>query len=114
VTKIINRKSLYIYLLLGFFLILGFLLRSVYLEKNPPGLNWDEASVGYNAYTLSQTGRDEFGKPWPIYMEAFGEYKIGLYSMFWRRSSDCSDYPSSLSDSLMSSSAAFSFWLPTI
>ena len=81
-TKKINRKSLYIYLLLGFFLILGFLLRSVYLEENPPGLNWDEASVGYNAYSLSQTGRDEFGKPWPIYMEAFGEYKIGLYSMF--------------------------------
>lgn len=80
--KKINRKSLYIYLLLGFFLILGFLLRSVYLENNPPGLNWDEASVGYNAYSLSLTGKDEFGKPWPIYMEAFGEYKIGLYSMF--------------------------------
>jgi len=78
----LNRKSLYPLLLLTFFLILGFFLRSINLTNNPPGLNWDETSVGYNAYSLSLTGKDEFGKPWPIYMEAFGEYKIGLYSMF--------------------------------
>ena len=70
------------YGLLVAFLLLGFLLRFVYLTEIPPGFNWDEASVGYNAYCLSKTGKDEFGKPWPIIMEAFGEHKIGLYSIF--------------------------------
>lgn len=63
------------------FLVLGFLLRFVWLDKIPPGFEWDEASVGYNAYALSQTGKDEFGKPWPLILEAFGEHKIGLYSI---------------------------------
>jgi 4-amino-4-deoxy-L-arabinose transferase-like glycosyltransferase len=63
------------------FLVLGFLLRFIWLDQIPPGFNWDEASVGYNAYSLAQTGKDEYGKPWPIIIEAFGEHKIGLYSI---------------------------------
>lgn len=69
------------HLLLFAFLVLGFLLRIIWLDQIPPGFNWDEASVGFNAYSLAQTGKDEFGKPWPIIMEAFGEHKIGLYSI---------------------------------
>lgn len=68
------------YLLLVIFLILGFILRFYKLTAIPPGFSWDEASVGYNAYSLFKTGKDEFGQSWPIFMEAFGEYKTGLYS----------------------------------
>lgn len=42
---------------------------------NPPGFFVDESSIAYNALTISQTGRDEFGNSWPIFFKAFGDYK---------------------------------------
>ena len=67
--------------ILLFALVLGFLLRFLLLANIPPGFNWDEASVAYNAYSLAQTGRDEFGRTWPIIIESFGDYKTSLYSI---------------------------------
>ncbi len=49
------------------------------LAQNPPSLNWDEASLGYNAYSILQTGHDEWGKVFPISFQAFGEYKLPGY-----------------------------------
>jgi len=66
------------YILLGIFLLIGFFLRSYRLAEVPQGFNWDEAANGYNAYSLLKTGKDEFGKPWPLFLESFGEYKSGL------------------------------------
>lgn len=45
----------------------------------PPGLNRDEASVGYTAYSLLKTGADEYGKPWPLSFQSFGDWKLPLY-----------------------------------
>ena len=45
------------------------------VHRNPPGYYIDESSISYNAYTVSQNGRDEFGEPWPLYFRAFGDYK---------------------------------------
>ena len=39
-------------------LILASLLRLVALDKYPAGLNSDEAAIGYNAYSLLETGKD--------------------------------------------------------
>jgi len=44
-----------------------------------PALNADEAAIGYNAYTLIQTGHDEHGNSWPIHFQSFNDYKPGLY-----------------------------------
>lgn len=44
-----------------------------------PALNADEAAIGYNAYSLLETGRDEHGNPWPIHFQSFNDYKPGLY-----------------------------------
>src|SRR3990170_5159431 len=44
-----------------------------------PALNADEAAIGYNAYSLIQTGEDEHGNPWPIHFQSFNDYKPGLY-----------------------------------
>src|SRR3990170_2242804 len=44
-----------------------------------PALNADEAALGYNAYSLIQTGRDEHGNPWPIHFQSFNDWKPGLY-----------------------------------
>jgi 4-amino-4-deoxy-L-arabinose transferase-like glycosyltransferase len=49
------------------------------VPNNPAGFFIDESSVAYNAYTISQTGRDEHGTRWPLYFAAFGEYKSPVY-----------------------------------
>lgn len=56
--------------------LLAFFLRFYRLGENPPSLYWDEASLGYNAYAISQTLRDEHGEFLPLArFIAFGDYK---------------------------------------
>lgn len=56
-------------------------LRFYNLGSNPPSLTWDEAAWGYNAYTISISGKDEFGRFLPIdYLESFGDFKPPLYA----------------------------------
>lgn len=52
------------------------LLRIYDLNITPPSLYWDEVSIGYNAYSIAQTGRDEWGQSYPFLFTAFGEYKL--------------------------------------
>ncbi len=54
-------------------------LRFYKLTQIPPGLYWDEISVGYNAYSIAQTGKDEYGKRFPLSFRAFGDYKYPGY-----------------------------------
>lgn len=61
-------------------LLLGFGLRIYKLDIRPVGFTWDEAALGYNAYSLLKTGRDEYGKVLPIVLKSFGDYKPGLYA----------------------------------
>ncbi len=58
----------------------GFLLRVYKLEVRPAGFTWDEAALGYNAYSLLKTGKDEFGQILPIVLKSFGDFKPGLYA----------------------------------
>lgn len=67
-----------VYLLLIAILIVGGLLRFTGLDKSPPSLNWDEAAIGYNGYSLSRTLRDEYGKFLPIFSRSFDDYKPAL------------------------------------
>jgi 4-amino-4-deoxy-L-arabinose transferase-like glycosyltransferase len=46
---------------------------------NTPALNSDEAALGYNAYSLLHTGKDEHGVAWPLHFKSFGDYKPGGY-----------------------------------
>lgn len=59
-------------------LMLAFSLRFWKLDSYP-ALNADEAAIGYNAYSLVQTGMDEHGNAWPIHFQSFNDYKPGLY-----------------------------------
>ncbi|HEX6977561.1 MAG TPA: glycosyltransferase family 39 protein [Patescibacteria group bacterium] len=61
-------------------LLLAFCLRVAWISKSPPSLNWDEASFGYNAYSILKTGKDEFGVKLPIFLRSFDDYKPALYS----------------------------------
>ena len=46
------------------------------LGQIPKILNPDEASIAYNALLLKETGKDEWGKHWPLVLDAFGDQKL--------------------------------------
>ena len=57
-----------------------FLLTRLYkINEIPPSVYWDEASIGYNAYSIAQTGKDEWGESFPLHFRAFGEFKLPVY-----------------------------------
>lgn len=57
-----------------------FLFTRLYkISEIPPSVYWDEASIGYNAYSIAQTGKDEWGKFLPVHLRAFGEFKLPVY-----------------------------------
>ena len=62
--------------LLILIIFLAFFLRFYKIDEIPPALYWDEASLGYNAYSILKTARDEHGQFLPITnFAAFGDYK---------------------------------------
>jgi hypothetical protein len=54
--KGLNKETI----LLSIILIFSFFLR-IYRYNYPP-LLWDEAALGYNAYSILHTARDEYGQ----------------------------------------------------
>lgn len=74
INKILNGKTA-----IWFVLILASLLRIWNLNNIPPHLTPDEAALGYNAYSIIKTGKDEHGKWFPVIFKSFGDYKPGLY-----------------------------------
>jgi 4-amino-4-deoxy-L-arabinose transferase-like glycosyltransferase len=59
--------------------LLALFLRVWKLNENPPGLYWDEVAIGYNAYSLVETGKDEYGKSFPLLFESFEDFKLPGY-----------------------------------
>lgn len=67
------KKTYIVLVLIG---ILAFFLRFYNATQIPPSLSWDEVSIGYNAYSILKTGRDEFGRFMPLdAFVAYGDYK---------------------------------------
>ncbi len=60
--------------------IVGLVARIIGLTTHPTGFTPDEASFGYDAYSLLKTGKDQWGKSWPLVFESFGDYKSPLYT----------------------------------
>lgn len=54
-------------------------LRLWQLGAVPPSPDWDEAALGYNAYSILKTGRDEYGNWFPLTIRSFDDYKPPLY-----------------------------------
>ena len=57
---------------------LGALVAALYLYRigsDPPGLYADEASIGYNAWTIAHYGTDQYGNHLPLFFVDFGDYK---------------------------------------
>ena len=72
-----NTKSILLILCCLFLLSLS--LRLFRLGTAPESTTWDETALGYNAFSIFKTGKDEFGKFMPIVFKSFGDYKPGLY-----------------------------------
>jgi 4-amino-4-deoxy-L-arabinose transferase-like glycosyltransferase len=66
-------------LLLIVIFILGTGLRFFKLGEVPVALNRDEASLGYTAYSILQTGAEEHDQKFPLAIESFGDWKLPGY-----------------------------------
>ena len=45
----------------------------------PPGLSNDETNIGYEAWSIATTGRDQWGRVLPITFEGFGNWSLPIY-----------------------------------
>ncbi len=68
-------------LIILFILLLGFFLRFYNLGQVPVTLHRDEAFLGYNAYSILETGKDMSGKYFPLHLGSF-IYSPAGYSYF--------------------------------
>ena len=59
--------------------MLAIVLRFWQLDQYPVGLHWDEVSLGYNAYSLLKTARDENGQFLPLHIDMFGDNRPAGY-----------------------------------
>ncbi len=74
---IIKRKILILFSLI---LFIGSILRLYQLGSVPLSLTWDEVALGYNAYSIFETGKDEFGATLPVVMRSYDDYKPAFYT----------------------------------
>jgi|GEM_PF-1347534 hypothetical protein len=66
-------------IILGLIVLLGLLIRVVGIADVETGFYVDEASIGYNALSILETGTDEYGQRLPMAFRSFGDYKSPLF-----------------------------------
>jgi len=71
-------KPWHVAVLLTAIVSVGCIVRIYRLGQAPAGFFCDEAATGYNAYQLLKSGKDEFGRPWPIFFESFGIWRAPI------------------------------------
>ena len=76
--RISTPTSLHV-LVVALIFLLGFFIRFYHLSSVPNGLYNDETAIGYNAFSILQTGKDEYGTPMPVYFRSFDDYKLPVY-----------------------------------
>ena len=73
--KIMTKSTIILFAIV----LLAFFLRTFRITTNPPSLSWDEVSIGYNAYSILKTGKDEHGRFFPLdTFVGYGDYKPPL------------------------------------
>jgi len=61
-------------------ILISFFFRVRWLEISPNTVGFDEAALGYNTYSLLETGKDEHGRKYPFSLASFNDYKPALYA----------------------------------
>lgn len=59
--------------------ILALFFRLYRISSVPPSPSLDEVSLGWNAYSIFQTGKDEYGTFLPILLRAYDDYRPAFY-----------------------------------
>ena len=72
--RTLNFKLIFLLALI----VISFSLRIYKLGLVPNGLATDEADIGYNAYSISKTGKDVYGRNFPIFFQSLDDYKPGI------------------------------------
>lgn len=77
-TQPLRRNRVFIVLVLLSLFAAG--IRFIKLGEIPGSPYWDEASIGYEALSVANTGHDSHGLPWlqPLF-PAYGDYKAPVY-----------------------------------
>lgn len=60
-------------------IILAVFFRFYALSRVPPAPSLDEVSIGYNAYSILHTGKDEYGSWFPLLLRAYDDFRPALY-----------------------------------
>ncbi|OGK41142.1 hypothetical protein A3A74_02255 [Candidatus Roizmanbacteria bacterium RIFCSPLOWO2_01_FULL_35_13] len=78
--RFISKNLVFITLLI--IISLGLFMRSYRLSVNPVALFVDEASIGYNGYTILSSGKSEAGDLMPIFFYSLEDFRlpISIYS----------------------------------
>ena len=66
-------------ILVALIFLIGFSVRIIGITDYPNGFNCDEASIGYEAYSVLNYGIDRNGNSWPVFLEAWGSGQNALY-----------------------------------
>ena len=70
------------FFLVLFFCLIGILARLILIGQVPYGLNQDEASAGYEAWSILNYGIDRHGISYPVHLIAWGSGQNIAYSWF--------------------------------
>lgn len=68
-----TRKTLSIFLII---VLLGSFLRTWKLDQYPVSVFGDELDLGYQAYSILETGKDYTGNSYPVLFHSFSEYRL--------------------------------------
>lgn len=74
--EFINKRLLFLIAIVA----VGTALRLYGLGGVPSGFTPDEAAQGYTAYSIWETGKDEWGNFLPLNLRSFGDFKPPLYT----------------------------------
>lgn len=61
-------------------LFIGVLIRIIGISTLPTGLNQDEASIGYDAFSIMTSGLDRNADSYPIHLKSWGSGQNALYA----------------------------------
>ncbi len=77
--KMFKNRNYLLYSILVIIFALALFLRVYKLGEFPVGFHQDEASLGYNGYSLMLTGKDDNGNRFPLYVDMFGDNRPSGY-----------------------------------
>ena len=72
-----GKARLYVQLL--FLLLVVGIFHFYQLGSIPPGISNDEANIGYEAWSIASTGRDQWGNLLPLTFRGFGNWSLPVY-----------------------------------